>query len=168
MRGLLDGENAIEAADALWTLTGDAAAVLAVLLTPDGDVVAHRGATEVLARLGPEAAPAVHGLRRETEAPHVWMRTPAACALWRIGGEAESELVLPLLRSTWARTPELRRPIAECVAAMGPAGAPLHDLLRAELAAPQRYMAPCGGYAPLAVLSDERLLEICRSTLGVG
>ncbi|MFI9831514.1 HEAT repeat domain-containing protein [Streptomyces sp. NPDC051913] len=166
VRGLLDGENAIEAAGALWTLTGDAAAVLSVLLTPDGDVVAHRGATEVLARLGPEAAPAMDGLRRETEAPHAWVRTPAACALWRIGGEAESGRVLPLLRSTWARTPELRRPIAECVAAMGPAGAPLHDLLRAELTAPQRYIAPCGGYAPLAVLSDERLLEICRSALG--
>ncbi|WP_329341966.1 HEAT repeat domain-containing protein [Streptomyces sp. NBC_00663] len=168
VRGLLDGENAIEAADALWTLTGDAASVLSVLLTPGGEVVAHRGATEVLGRLGPEAAPAVNGLRREAEAPHVWVRTPAACALWRIGGAAESDLVLPVLRGTWAQTPELRRPIAECIAAMGPAGAPLHDLLRAELAAPQRYIAPCGGYAPLAVLSDELLLEICRSALGVG
>ncbi|PWI20162.1 PBS lyase [Streptomyces sp. Act143] len=168
VRGLLDGENAVEAAAALWTLAADADAVLRVLLTADGDVVAQRGAAEVLARLGAAGTPAVAGLRRLAGQPNVWGRTTAACALWRIGGEREADLVVPLLRDAWTGTPALRQPVAECVAAMGPTGAPLHDLLRAELAAPQRHTAPSEGYAPLAILSDERLLRTCREVLAHG
>lgn len=168
VRGLMEGDSAVEAADALWALAGDADAVLAVLTTRDGGVVAHRDAPEVLGRMGPAAAPALDGLRRMLDSPHEWQRTAVACALWRIGGEPEAARVLPLLRRTWTETATLRQPIAECVADLGPAGAPLHDLLRAELAAPQRHTAPSGGFGPMAVLSDERLLGICRGVLGVG
>ncbi|MFF5498490.1 HEAT repeat domain-containing protein [Streptomyces aquilus] len=168
VRRLLEGEHAVAAAAALWALEGDAEAVLPVLVRLADDVVEQRSAAEVLARLGPAAAPARTALRRLVGAPNAWVRTPAACALWRIGGEAEADLVLPLLRDTWTGTPDLRQSMVECVAAMGPAGTALHDLLRAELAAPQRHTAPSEVYSPLAVLFDEQLLRTCREALGVG
>jgi hypothetical protein len=45
---------------------------------------------------------------------------------------------------------------------MGAAGAPLHDLVEAELAAPRRHLVRSGGHGSQDVLEDERLLELCR------
>ncbi|MES5824101.1 HEAT repeat domain-containing protein [Streptomyces sp. RG80] len=166
--GLLEGESAIAAADALWSVSGDVDAVLPVLVQEVADERSRqrRSAAEVLGRLGRAATPALTGLRRMTAAECVWQRTAAACAVWRISGEPEP--AYPVLRRAWAENARTRRTIAECVTAMGPAGAPLHDLLRDELAAPRRHLATSGGHGSHDVLEDEQLLRACGEALASG
>ncbi|MGW0911781.1 HEAT repeat domain-containing protein [Streptomyces sp. NPDC002784] len=163
---LLDTEFAVPAAAALWAIEGDASAVLPVLL---GEL-RHRdsrrwgAAAEGLGRMGRAARAALPELRRAADCPGpAERRATAACALWRIGGEAEA--VNPVLRSAWTEKPHLRRRIAACLRAMGPAGAPLGDLVATELAAPRRHTAHSEGYGSHDIPHDEELLRLCREVL---
>ncbi len=162
LRGLLETDCAVAAADALWSVTGDADAVLPVLLreltSPASD--RRRRAAAVLGRLGPAARPALPGLREAAGSGDAWARATAACAVWRTTGEPEG--FLALLRSTWARHPRTRRTIAAHVSALGPAGTPLHDVLRAELADPRRHRPDSGGQG---IREDLGLLRECREAL---
>ncbi|WP_406129904.1 HEAT repeat domain-containing protein [Streptomyces sp. NBC_00989] len=162
LRGLLESECAGVAAGALWSVEGDASAVLPVLVRELAGADAHRrrAAAEVLARLGSSARDAVPGLARMVEAGCVWERAVGAGALWRVTGEVDG--VLPVLRSAWGERPGVRGVVAACLVDMGAAGAPLHDLVEAELAAPRRHLARSGGYGGQDVLEDERLLAVCR------
>ena len=162
LRGLLRTGSAVAAAEALWSVTGDADAVLPVLLRElSGTGSGHRRhAAAVLGRLGPAARPALPGLRELAASGDAWARTTAACAVWRTAGEPER--FLPVLRSAWVEHPRTRRTIAECVSALGPAGAPLHDVLRAELAAPRRHRSDFGGHG---IREDLALLRVCREAL---
>ncbi|MCX5241096.1 HEAT repeat domain-containing protein [Streptomyces prunicolor] len=162
LRGLLESECAGLAAGALWSVEGDASAVLPVLIRElaGRDAVRRRAAAEVLARLGASARVAVPGLSRLVEAECVWERTAGACALWRVTGEAEG--ALPVLRSAWVEHPGVRGVIAACLVDMGAAGEPLYDLVEAEIAAPRRHLVRSGGHGSQDVLEDERLLEVCR------
>jgi hypothetical protein len=72
------------------------------------------------------------------------------------------EGVLPVLRSAWVEHPGVRGVIAACLVDMGAVGAPLYDLVDAELAAPRRHLVRPGGHGSQDVLEDERLLEACR------
>ncbi|MET9812304.1 HEAT repeat domain-containing protein [Streptomyces sp. NPDC006355] len=173
LRGLLATDCAVAAADALWSVTGEADAVLPVLLRESADSRSgpHRraAAADVLGRLGPAARPAWPELRRMTGSGDAWERVTAACALWRTAGEPEE--VLPVLRSAWAEHPRTRTAIAGCVAALGPAGAPLHDLLRAEVASPRRHLTGPGGRPLTAapgghgIHADLGLVRVCREAL---
>jgi HEAT repeat protein len=167
LRGLLETDCAVAAADALWSVTGESDAVVPVLLRELTDSGSHRqrraAAADVLGRLGPAGRPALPGLRRMAGSGAVRERAAAACALWRIAGEPEQ--VLPVLRSAWVEDPRTRTTVAGCVAALGPTGAPLHDLLRAELASPRRHRADSGGYGSHDVHEDEGLLRVCREVL---
>jgi HEAT repeat protein len=162
LRELLESACAGVAAGALWSVEGDAAAVLPVLVRelagPDGH--RRRAAAEVVARLGASARAAVPGLSRMAEAGCVRERTAGAAALWRVTGEVEG--VLPVLRSAWVEHPGVRGVVAACLVDMRAAGAPLHDLVAAELAAPRRHLVRSGGHGSQDVLEDERLLEVCR------
>ncbi|MFE8961589.1 HEAT repeat domain-containing protein [Streptomyces iakyrus] len=162
LHGLLETDCAVAAADALWSVTGDADAVLPVLLReltgPASD--RRRRAAAVLGRLGPAARPALPGLREAAGSGDAWARATAACAVWRTTGEPEG--FLALLRSTWARHPRTRRTIAAHVSALGPAGTPLHDVLRAELADPRRHRPDSGGQG---IREDLGLLRECREAL---
>ncbi|WP_327405840.1 HEAT repeat domain-containing protein [Streptomyces sp. NBC_01288] len=162
LRGLLESECAGVAAGALWSVEGDASAVLPVLIRElaEPDARRRRAAAEALARLGSAARAAAPGLARMVGAECVWERAAGACALWRVTGEVER--VLPVLRSAWVERPEVRGVIAVCLVGMGAAGAPLHDLVEVELAAPRRHLVRSGGHGGLDVLEDERLLEVCR------
>jgi HEAT repeat protein len=162
LRGLLESECAGVAAGALWSVEGDASAVLPVLIRElaGRDAVRRRAAAEVLARLGASARFAVPGLSRLVETECVWERTAGACALWRVTGEVEG--VLPVLRSAWVEHPGVRGVIAACLVDMGAVGAPLYDLVDAELAAPRRHLVRPGGHGSQDVPEDERLLEACR------
>ncbi|MEU0221674.1 HEAT repeat domain-containing protein, partial [Streptomyces sp. NPDC006265] len=120
----------------------------------------RRHAAAVLGRLGPAARPALPGLRELAASGDGWARTTAACAVWRTAGEPEQ--FLPVLRSAWVEHPRTRRTIAECVSALGPAGAPLHDALRAELAAPRRHRSDSGGHG---IREDLALLRVCWEAL---
>ncbi|MEV5343191.1 HEAT repeat domain-containing protein [Streptomyces sp. NPDC052676] len=160
VRRLLDSGYAVAAAEACWAVERDAGAVLPVLLRElerDG-----RAAAQALARLGPEARPAVPALRRLTGSARVWDRTDAACALARITGDVAP--VAPVLRAAWEENPHTRPPIAECLAALdGAAAAPLRDLAEAELATRRRYTARTDVYGSHDVLGDEELLRVCRA-----
>ncbi|MFJ4359801.1 HEAT repeat domain-containing protein [Streptomyces massasporeus] len=162
LRGLLGTDSAVAAADALWSVTGDADAVLPVLLRELSDTGSGQRphAAAVLGRLGAAARPALPGLREMAASGDAWARATAACAVWRTAGEPEG--FLPVLRSAWVEHPRTRSTIAECVAALGPAGAPLHDVVRAELAAPQRHRSDYGGHR---IGEDLALLRTCREAL---
>ena len=90
-------------------------------------------------------------------------RTAAAEALWRIGGDPEP--VLPVFRTAWSENPCTRGAIAGCLAAMGPAAAPLRDVVTAELATARRHTARPGGFGSHYITHDERLLSDCRQAL---
>ncbi|MFD8231441.1 HEAT repeat domain-containing protein [Streptomyces sp. NPDC059696] len=162
LRALLETDCAVAAADALWSVTGDADAVLPVLtgeLTDSGNGRSHRAAA-ALGRLGPAARPALPGLRALADRGDARERTTAACAVWQVTGDPER--FLPLLRSAWTEHPCTRATIAECVFALGPAGAPLHDVLRAELASPRRHRPGSGGSG---IREDLALLRVCREAV---
>ncbi|WP_338775970.1 hypothetical protein [Streptomyces sp. DG1A-41] len=170
LRGLLATDCAVAAADALWSVTDEADAVVPVLLRKLTDHGGGRylpaAAADVLGRLGQAARTAMPGLRRMTGSGAASERVAAACAVWRITGQPDGDQVLPVLRSAWVEHPRTRTTIAGCVAALGPRGAPLHDLLRAELTSPRRHHAAAGGYAGHDVHEDEELLRVCRGALG--
>lgn len=169
LRGLLETDCAVAAADALWSVTGEADAVVPVLLRKltDGGRGLYRpaAAADVLGRLGPAARAALPALRRMTGSGEASERAAAACAVWRITGEPGQDQVLPVLRAAWAEHPRTRTTIAGCVAALGPTGAPLHDLLRAELTSPRRHRADSCGCDSHDIHEDEGLLRLCRGAL---
>ncbi|WP_053712368.1 PBS lyase [Streptomyces sp. NRRL B-3648] len=162
LRMLLRTRHAATAAGALWSADGDTAAVLPVLLReleqPDPD--ARRTAVRQLARLGPAARAALPGLLRLAGRGPVRERVPAAYALWRIDGDPGP--VLPVFRTAWTADPRTRVPLARCLTALGPAAAPLRDLVAAELACPRRHTADEGTYGERGIPDDEELLRMCR------
>ncbi|WP_262062794.1 HEAT repeat domain-containing protein [Streptomyces sp. STR69] len=168
LRGLLDSECAGVAAGALWSVEGDASAVLPCLLRElaGSDGQRRRVAAEVLARVGVCARVAPDGLARMVEAECAEERVAGARALWRVTGDTER--VLPVLRSAWTGHPRVRGAVAACLVDMGAAGAPLHDLVEAELAGPRRHLARAGGHGSQDVLADEQLLGMCREVSAGG
>lgn len=152
------------AAGALWSLEGDAEAVLPTLRRELVEEPLHaRDAAEALGRLGPAARPALPALRGMADSGKVWLRASAASALWDIAGDPGP--VLPALRSAWEQNAHTRTLLADCLTRMGPAGAPAHDLLRTELATPRRHQARAGGYGSHDISEDEQLLRACRAAL---
>ncbi|MEV0738099.1 HEAT repeat domain-containing protein [Streptomyces sp. NPDC050549] len=168
LRELLESECAGAAAGALWSVEGDASAVLPSLLRElaSSDGQRRRVAADVLARVGVSARVASDGLARMMEAECVEERVAGARALWRVTGDAER--VLPVLRSAWSGHPRVRGAVAACLVGMGAAGASLHDLVEAELAAPRRHLARAGGHGSQDVPEDERLLGMCREVMAGG
>ncbi|MFD8151114.1 HEAT repeat domain-containing protein [Streptomyces sp. NPDC059720] len=166
LRALLGGSAAVAAAEALWQVSGDADAVVPTLLReaagPGRD--RRRRAAAVLARVGSAARPALPVLRRMAGSGDPADRAAAACAVWRTTGEPDE--VLPVLRALWTGHPHTRPEIAGCAAALGPGGAPLHDLLRAELTSPRRHRADLAGSR--ALHEDLVLLRLCGQALEGG
>ncbi|MEU6183325.1 hypothetical protein [Streptomyces coeruleorubidus] len=172
LRRLLETDCAVAAADALWSVTGEADAVVPVLLRKltDGRRGRYRpaAAADLLGRLGPAARTALPALRRMTGSGEASERAAAACAVWRITGEPEQEQS----RSCPSSAPHGRTRHAPARRSPGawqhwaPSGAPLHDLLRAELTSPRRHRADSGGYDSHGIHEDEGLLRVCRGALG--
>ncbi|GHI09599.1 PBS lyase [Streptomyces cellostaticus] len=165
LRALLPTRHAAAAAGALWSADGDSSAVLPVLLREltQGEPESRCLAARQLGRLGPAARAVLPELRRAACTGPVRQRTSAACALWHIGRDPEP--VLPVFRAAWSDSPRTRGPIARCLAAMGPAAAPLRDLVTAELAAPRRHTTREGGCGSHDITRDEALLKSCRDVL---
>ncbi|MFB7510657.1 HEAT repeat domain-containing protein, partial [Streptomyces broussonetiae] len=168
LRALLPTRHAATAAGSLWSADGDAGAVLPVLLREltQGDPARRCLAAGRLGGLGPAARPALPALRRAARAGRIRQRTSAACALWRI--DADPEPVLPVFRSAWAEDPHSRGSIARCLTTMGPAAAPLRDLVTSELAAPRRHLhhlTRASSPAHRDIPEDEALLSACRELL---
>ncbi|MGW6024647.1 HEAT repeat domain-containing protein [Streptomyces sp. NPDC055099] len=153
----------LDAADALWSVTGAAQDVLPVLrdaLASDGSFARTR-AVRIAGKLGPGAAPLVPGLR-ELMAQSEHLRTETAIALWQIRADAAE--VLPVLLDQWTAAPHSRPETAACLLEMGPAAAPALPLLRRELASTRRHNNyGAEGNMRYDVASDEALLRDCRS-----
>ncbi|MFE2102515.1 HEAT repeat domain-containing protein [Streptomyces sp. NPDC059468] len=165
LRDLLHTRHAAAAAGALWSAGDPVTAVLPVLLREltQGEPGSRRLAARQLGRLGPAARTALPELRRTARSGQVWQRMSAARALWHIGRDPEP--VLPVFRAAWSQNPYTRGPIAQCLAAMGPAAAPLRDLVTAELTDPRRHTAGEGGYGSQDIAKDEALLRTCGEVL---
>lgn len=115
-------EVGLDAAEALWAVTGEVEPVLPVVREGlDSDHWYGRSAAlRILRSLGPAGAPLAPRLR-ELIAAH-GTNAPEAVALWKVTGDAEA--VLPVLLSEWTATPRSRPATAACLAEMGPAAAP--------------------------------------------
>ncbi|MET7595779.1 HEAT repeat domain-containing protein [Streptomyces sp. NPDC005481] len=168
LRTLLHTDCAVTAAASLWSLDRDPDAVLPVLTGELTSERAHRrrAAAEALGRLGRPARSTSSALLRMLGSDDVWERTTAACALWRVTGDAEA--VLPVFRAAWLENAYTRGTIASCLAELGSAGAPLHDLPHAELTNPRRHRARSGGFGSHDILEDEQLLRACREAVEDG
>ena len=152
----------LDAADALWSVTGASKDVLPVLhdVLRSGRWFERTRAVRVAGRLGPDAAPLVPGLR-ELMADGVNQQAEAAIALWHIRADASE--VLPVLLDQWTVCPDSRPATAACLIEMGPAAAPALPLLRRELASVRRHNnSGAQGNMRYDVASDEALLRDCR------
>ncbi|MET7941326.1 HEAT repeat domain-containing protein [Streptomyces sp. NPDC005302] len=163
LRELLSGDDPVAAAAALWSVEGDAEAVLPPLLRALDLPGSSRPAASALARMGPAARAALAGLRSLTDSADLWERTAAACAFWDIA--ADPAPVLPVFRDAWRQNAYTRGAVTACLVRMGDAGTPVHDLVAMELASPRRHRARSGGYGSHDVLEDETLLRDCRRVL---
>lgn len=158
---------ATEAAEALWAVDGDAAAVLPVLVEGLQAEHAHerRSAASALGRLGEQAAVTAPRLRALLLHEELWLRVDAAIALWEVSGRAGESV--PVLLAAWEQNRHVRVRVAECLARMGVAGAgsDAAHVLRAELASVRRHNAMDGGYGSHDTYEDEKLLALCRRAL---
>ncbi|MDT0428998.1 HEAT repeat domain-containing protein [Streptomyces salyersiae] len=163
------GTAATEAAEALWSVEGDAGAVLPVLLEGLGAERVHdcRAAAAALGRLGGEAAVAVPRLRALLAHDELWLRVDAAIALWEISGRTGESV--PVLLAAWEHNRHVRVRVAQCLVRMGlpGAGPDAAQVLRAELLSVRRHNAMDGGYGSHDTYEDEKLLALCRRALGV-
>ncbi|MGW0412466.1 HEAT repeat domain-containing protein [Streptomyces collinus] len=159
--GALADRHRIHVAEALWSLTGDAEAVLPVvddaLSAPTWwQWSAAIRLTEALGTAGAALAPRLRGLIAADHSP-----ARSAVALWRITEDPED--VLPVLLDQWPATPAERPTMAACLTAMGPAAAPALPLIRAELASPRRHNNNGSrGNMRYDVAADVALLADCR------
>ncbi|MGB8945881.1 MAG: HEAT repeat domain-containing protein, partial [Streptomyces sp.] len=152
----------LDAADALWSVTGASDDVLPVLRDVLGSDrwFARSRAVRIAGRLGPEAAALVPRLR-ELMTDGANRTTETAIALWRI--RADVSEVLPVLIGQWTAAPDSRPETAACLLEMGPAAAPALPLLHRELASPRRHNnSGAQGNMRYDVASDEALLRDCR------
>ncbi|MEU9361435.1 PBS lyase [Streptomyces sp. NPDC048301] len=159
---------ATEAAEALWAVTGDAAAVLPALTEGLRAEQARdrRTAASALGSLGPRAAVVAPRLRALLSHEELWLRVDAAIALWEIAGRAAE--VVPVLLGAWEENCHVRVRVAECLARMGPggAGSEATRVLRAELRSVRRHTTSDGGYGSSHnAHGDETLLALCRRAL---
>jgi HEAT repeat protein len=136
IRPLADrGDTRHLAVDVLWTVGRDPGETLPPLLRMlDDDVPSEfRQAADVLAEIGPAAAPALPGLRRRLSDPYHWTKVSAARAVWAIGGETEAPAVIDALVRAAAEEPVTIKHAVECFARMAAVGSPALARLRAEL-----------------------------------
>ncbi|MFF2224889.1 HEAT repeat domain-containing protein [Streptomyces globisporus] len=159
--------SATEAAEALWAVSGDADAVLPVLIEglQSDQVHDRRAAAVALGALGPRAAVVAPRLRGLLAHEELWLRVDAAIALWEVSGRTR-ETVAALL-TAWEQNRHVRVRVAECLARMGPVpeGSAAAHVLRSELVSVRRHNAMDGGYGSHDIHEDEKLLALCRQAL---
>ncbi|MEV4949558.1 PBS lyase [Streptomyces sp. NPDC053755] len=169
VRELLVGDSASVAASAalaLWSVEGDAAAVLPALeawLRPGTPAPEWCAAARALGSIGPAAADGAPALRHGLRARDLWVRVAGAAALWRVTGDVEA--TLPVLLKAWDENPHARVDIAECLAEMGPAAREAEQAIRDELARRRRHNVREHGSGSHDIHQDEKLVTLCRAAL---
>lgn len=143
----------------LWTVGGhrDEVMPLALALL---DTFALRDAADVLGQIGPPAAAALPRLRELLADNYEWNRVHAAAAIWDVGGEPETPVVLDALLRAWRKNSATGNHVAACLKRMGPAAAPALPQIRAELARPER-----GGRFANADNDEELLRQLAEVLL---
>ncbi|MFE4594124.1 HEAT repeat domain-containing protein [Streptomyces laurentii] len=124
---------------------------------------------DVLARVGPPAAPVLPRLRRmvsEATVRHpgdAWILVHGAPALWEIGGEAEAGLVVRSLLTAWDANGSTADRVVACLDRMGRSAKPAVPRIQAALARSGRRDdgTPWGSSAD----QDEELLRTGRAIL---
>ena len=166
-----NGEIALRAIAACWSMRGDAAVVLP-LLAHQLEAAASNGegasAAKVARDIGPQAAPLAGHLRTLMAAStSLWTQVECSIALTRVLGPEAYPSVRAVLEAAWQENPHTRVPIAECVRDLGAAAESFHPLLRAELASPRRHTFTSLATDSSEVYQDERLLELCTQALAL-
>ncbi|MFE0627561.1 HEAT repeat domain-containing protein [Streptomyces sp. NPDC058864] len=161
VRGLARADDPavqVAAAATLWAADGDPSAVVPLL---DGLLDSHRdhAAADVLARIGPPAAPALPRLRSMLTADYEWTRVHAASALWDIGGPAEAPVVVRTLLAAWQQNGATSNHVLACLGRMGTAAEEALPQVREELTRTRR----SGRFG--SVEHDEELQRTCRAFL---
>ncbi|MET9438723.1 PBS lyase [Streptomyces sp. NPDC006551] len=154
------------AALALWSVEGEAAAVLPALegwLRPGAAEPEWCAAAHALGSIGPAAARSAPALRPGLRARDVWVRVAGATALWRVAGDVEA--TLPVLLRAWEENPHARVDIAECLAEMGPAAREAEPAIRSELARRRRHNVREHGSGSHDIHQDEKLVAFCHAAL---
>lgn len=92
--------SATEAAEALWAISGDADAVLPVLIEglQSHHVHDRRAAAVALGALGTRAAVVAPRLRGLLAHEELWLRVDAAIALWEVSGRSQETVEALLMR----------------------------------------------------------------------
>lgn len=162
--------EAIEAADALYSVSGDVDAVLPVLigaLTAE-EPLGIRAAAGVVGRLGTRAAAAGPRLRALLHHDDLWVRVDAALALCEVSGRFTE--TWPVLLAAWTENAHVRVRVADTLARTGAAaaGSGAAHALRAELSSVRRHNARDAGFGTTDIAADERLLTLCRQALRDG
>ncbi|MFD6424506.1 PBS lyase [Streptomyces sp. NPDC060198] len=161
--------EAVDAADALYSVSGDVTTVLPVLIDAltEEEGLAVRAASRVLGRLGARAAVTVPRLRALLDHDEIWVRVDAALALCEISGL--SARTWQVLLDGWTRQPYVRVRVADALTRTGAAaaGSGAARALRAELSSVRRHNARDGafGFGTSDIAADERLLTLCRQAL---
>ncbi|MFD4376385.1 HEAT repeat domain-containing protein [Streptomyces sp. NPDC058486] len=154
------------AARALWTVEGDADAVVPALvrwLRPGSSGADRCAAAQALGAIGPAAAGAARALRPGLTSRDLWERVRCAAALWRVSGETDR--TLPVLLAAWEENRHARVEIAGCLAEMGPAAAEAQLTILTELTRRRRHNAREGASGSHDIHQDEKLLTLCRAAL---
>ncbi|MGW6739096.1 HEAT repeat domain-containing protein [Streptomyces sp. NPDC055013] len=156
-----EGHVPSAAVAALWTVGGDLAEVIPLLLGLLDDPITFRisDAADLLGEIGPPASAALPRLRGLLTHDYEWVRVHCASALWEIGGEAEVSAVLDTLLQVWAQNPSTANHVVACLDRMGPLAAPALPLLREQLALPRR-----GGRFQ-SIGHDEELQRVGRTLI---
>ncbi|WP_433511903.1 hypothetical protein ACQP2T_50320 [Nonomuraea sp. CA-143628] len=166
--------QAIRAAKALWLVTGDVGAAVAVVDRYLGgdDTYAVRAAADLLGHLAPAMAERERAakarialLRRlaKRKDQYGWVPMAAARALYRLTGDPE--VALPVVRHVWELNRHTRTEAAELCAEFGRAAMEVRPRLEAELRRARRHNASDDGYGSAQIVDDEKLLRRCREAL---
>ncbi|MGN9783830.1 hypothetical protein ACTMTF_20520 [Nonomuraea sp. ZG12] len=151
-----------DAVAALWAIGGDREEVMPLL----GELLTGRPffwktrAADVLAEIGPPAVAALPQLRQLLTDRYDWVRIHGAAAVWTIGGEAETSIVLDILLQAWSQNPATGDHIVAFLDRMGLAAEPALPQVRSELTLPRRNAR----FA--SIRRDEELQRVCHAIIG--
>lgn len=162
-----EGREAVDAADALYSVSGDVDAVLPVLieaLTAE-EPPSVRAASGLAGRLGARAAATAPRLRALLGHDDLRVRVDAALALCEVSGRSAE--TWPVLLAAWTQNPYVRVRVADTLARTGAAaaGSGAAHALRAELSSVRRHNARDGGFGTSDIAADAHLLALCRQAL---
>jgi HEAT repeat protein len=146
----------VNAARAMWRITGDVDGLLTVLRAE----INHDHALQVLAEVGPAGAALAELLPPMFDGDDEWRAVCAAVAYWHLTGDGAP--VVPVL-VRYAQCGPRGMVAVRCLADVGPAAAAAIPLLREAVDSPYRQVGWAVG--DTAILEDEAWMDACAQAL---